>query len=144
MTLTLLGGLMKAKTIRNALVLCPVSLLRTWENEARKVLITYLGLPSITISVISSEMDRHKRAYMLEKAMTCSKKRPHLIISTYGLLTSNPSDLAPQKNNDYSSWNYVILDEGHKVRFFNGSIYPHGFSSSFLLQQNFKLCHQKW
>lgn len=115
MTLTLLGGLMKAKTIRNALVLCPVSLLRTWENEARKVLITYLRLPSIVISVISSEMDKNKRAYLLEKAMRCSKKRPHLIISTYGLLTSNPSDLTPQHSDEYSYWNYVILDEGHKV-----------------------------
>ena len=116
MTLTLLGGLMKAKTIKNALVLCPVSLLRTWENEAHKVLNTYLELPSVTIKVISSEMEKRKRAHLLQKAMGCSKKRPHLIISTYGLLTSNPADLTPPDHEENYYWSYVVLDEGQKIK----------------------------
>ena len=54
MTLTYLGGLMRAKTIRNALIVVPLSVLRTWENEAGKVLQTCV--PSCRITVLTSNV----------------------------------------------------------------------------------------
>lgn len=65
--LALLGGLMRARTIRNALVVAPVSVLRSWENEARKVVT--LCVPNIHIQVISSAIPSNKRVPYLQKAL---------------------------------------------------------------------------
>uniref|UniRef100_A0A7S4JE07 Uncharacterized protein n=1 Tax=Odontella aurita TaxID=265563 RepID=A0A7S4JE07_9STRA len=115
-TLTFLGGLMVSGTIRSALVCCPVSLLRTWEKEARDILEESFGL-DVSISVISSDVSKKKRTQLLQSAMNCSTKYPHLAITTYGLVTSNPYDfIRTDQNGEKMAWNYVILDEGHKIK----------------------------
>lgn len=42
---------------------------------------------------------------------------PHLVITTYGLVGSDPANMLPP---DYSGgstkWDYVVLDEGHKIK----------------------------
>eukprot|EP00980_Cylindrotheca_fusiformis_P018600 scaffold6162_cov154-Cylindrotheca_fusiformis.AAC.10 len=66
-TLTLLGGLMKAKTIRNALVIAPLSVLRSWEREAHNV--ARACVPHMQIQVISSDIPKATRSRRLLHAM---------------------------------------------------------------------------
>eukprot|EP00957_Ditylum_brightwellii_P106723 8141980-Ditylum_brightwellii.AAC.1 len=114
-TLTYLGGLMKSKTIRNALIICPVSLMRTWEREARDIL-ERCCVPRITISVLASDVRKPRRHDILVDALTTSYKYPQLVITTYGLVSSNPLDLIPVENEQERLWDYVVLDEGHKIK----------------------------
>lgn len=115
-TLTFLGGLMVSRTIRSALICCPVSLLRSWESEAQSILNDSLGL-DVSIQVISSDVSKKKRSELLNAAMNCSYDYPHLAITTYGLVTSNPLDfIRTEEDIEKLAWNYVILDEGHKIK----------------------------
>jgi hypothetical protein len=103
-----LGGLMRAHTIRNALVVAPLSVLQSWEKEARLVMKKYC-VPRITIIVLSSDVAKNRRRKLLQEALSCSAKSPYLIITTYGLITSSPLDFTHQKK----CWGYVVLDEGY-------------------------------
>jgi len=106
---------MKSKTIRNALIICPVSLMRTWEREARDIL-ERCCVPRITISVLASDVRKPRRHDILVDALTTSYKYPQLVITTYGLVSSNPLDLIPVENEQERLWDYVVLDEGHKIK----------------------------
>jgi SNF2 family DNA or RNA helicase len=66
-TLTLLGGLMRAKTIRNALVVAPLSVLRSWEREANAV--AKACVPHIRIQVVSSDISKATRSRRLQDAL---------------------------------------------------------------------------
>jgi SNF2 family DNA or RNA helicase len=68
MALTLLGGLMRSKTIRNGLIVAPLSVLRSWETEATKVV--KLCVPNITILVVSSDVGKAMRCKHLRTALT--------------------------------------------------------------------------
>eukprot|EP00978_Attheya_sp_CCMP212_P020984 scaffold60734_cov59-Attheya_sp.AAC.3 len=111
-TLTFIGALMKAKTIKSALVVVPVTLLRTWEKEAERV-IRRLCLPQVNINVVSSDIKKERRSRLLVEALSCSPQRPHLVITTYGLVGSSPLSFVPD---GCAEWDYVILDEGHKIK----------------------------
>jgi SNF2 family DNA or RNA helicase len=111
MTLTYLGGLMRAGTIRSALVVAPLSVLRAWENEAYKVLA--VCVPTVQIQVLSSTMGASKRRRALEEALESSPDYPSLVISTYGQVQCNAEDFSPK---NYSHWDYVVLDEGHLIK----------------------------
>jgi SNF2 family DNA or RNA helicase len=41
-----------------------------------------------------------------------SSDYPHLVITTYGLVGSSPMDFV----HDHYAWDYVILDEAHKIK----------------------------
>ena len=110
MTLTLLGGLMKSKTIRNGLIIVPLSVLRSWEAESEKVLKSCV--PRAHVYVVSSDMGRELRYKHLQKALECTSKQPHLVISTYGLVVSSHLDFC----NERLSWDYVVLDEAHTIK----------------------------
>ena len=58
-TLAYLGGLMRAGTIQNALIIAPLSVLRSWEKEAWKIL--RLCVPSIKVTVFNSEVSKIRR-----------------------------------------------------------------------------------
>jgi SNF2 family DNA or RNA helicase len=66
-TLTLLGGLMRAKTIRNALVVAPLSVLRSWEREANAI--AKACVPHIRIQVVSSDISKAARSKRLQDAL---------------------------------------------------------------------------
>jgi len=68
-SLTLLGGLMRARTIRNALVVAPLSVLQSWEKEALRVL-KRSCVPKITILVLSSDMAKARRQMLLQQAFS--------------------------------------------------------------------------
>ena len=58
---------MRGKTIKNALVIAPLSVLRSWEKEAAKVLASCV--PSVSIQVLSSDIGRNRRRQILSEAL---------------------------------------------------------------------------
>ena len=113
--LTLLAGLMRTKTIRNALIVCPVAVLKSWEREAIGILKQCCGL-NITIRMMDSKIQKQRRAMMLEEALRCSEMRPHLMITTYGLVKSSTLDFLAGGKDSNCYWDYVICDEGHILK----------------------------
>jgi SNF2 family DNA or RNA helicase len=67
MALTFLGGLMRAKTIRNALIVAPLSVLRSWETEASKVV--NQCVPNVRTVTVSSGMGKATRCRHLRTAL---------------------------------------------------------------------------
>lgn len=111
-SLSYIGGLMRAGTISNALVVVPVSVLRMWEKEAHTV-IKRNCVRNIQITVVSSDLSRERRSRILREALRCTSKNPSLIITTYGLIGGAYSaDFRLEGH----YWGYVILDEGHKIK----------------------------
>jgi len=112
-TLTYIGGLMRAKVILSSLVVAPTSLLRTWEKESKKVIVGHDCLPKLKIHVLSSSMKRHDRQRIIQNALDGRNSRiPHLIITSYGLVSNDPSDFL----SDNHGFDYVVLDEAHKIK----------------------------
>ncbi|KAL7455027.1 hypothetical protein ACHAWC_008543 [Mediolabrus comicus] len=115
-TLAYLGSLMRAETISNAVIICPKSVVRSWEREANLIL-KNMSVPKATVSAVTSDMGKEKRKRVFEDAFTCTAKRPHLVITTYGLVSNHITDLTSLSNTfeDYR-WNYIVLDEGHQIK----------------------------
>ena len=111
MTLSLLGGLMKAKTIQKVLIVAPVSVLRNWANEAIKILRNCINL-KINIEVIASDVSIQKRKKKLHQALEA--QIPQLIITTFGLVSNNP-DHFTQRVAGNGVWDYVVLDEAVSI-----------------------------
>lgn len=59
---------MKAGSIRNALIVAPVSVLHSWEKEARDIIKRHC-YPSVTITVASSDVGKKRRSSMLCDAL---------------------------------------------------------------------------
>lgn len=113
-TLTYLGGLMKADTISSALIIAPVSILRSWEKEAQKV-IQRSCVPHLDIRVVSSSMKRVDRQRVLRAAIRGDNHKKGdkcLIITTYGLVSNDPQDFLVGD----TGFDYVALDEGHTIK----------------------------
>ena len=108
---------MRAKTIRNALIICPVSVIRTWEREGGDIL-RQSCVPKVAICVVSSDVKKHQRTRLLQTALHCPKKRPHLVITSYGLVSNSPLDFVSQEQGSTrgGGWDYVVVDEGHKLK----------------------------
>ena len=108
---------MRAKTIRNALIICPVSVIRTWEREGADIL-RQSCVPKVAICVVSSDVKKHQRTRLLQTALHCPKKRPHLVITSYGLVSNSPLDFVSQEQGSTrgGGWDYVVVDEGHKLK----------------------------
>ena len=54
--LALIGGLFRCRTIRNALVVCPVSVVQSWEKEAKQVF-DLCGLSSTASVMVVDKKD---------------------------------------------------------------------------------------
>ena len=80
--LAYLGSLMRAQTISNAIVVCPKSVVRSWEREANLIL-KNMCVRSASISAITSDMSKEKRKRVFADAFCSNAKAPHLIITTY-------------------------------------------------------------
>jgi len=64
MTLTFLCALMQTRTIRNALIVAPLSVLRSWQNESYKVFGS-----SVSIEMVLSSDSKHHRQIALRNAL---------------------------------------------------------------------------
>jgi len=109
-TLSFLGGLMKAKTIKKAIVVAPVSVLRNWEKEARQILRLCCD---VKIQVLSSDIAVYTRKKRLHQALEAQS--PQIVITSFGLVANNP-DHFTQRVAGRQVWDYVILDEAHKIK----------------------------
>ena len=58
---------MKAGTIRNALIVAPLSVLRSWEKEAQEVLVSCV--PAARVQVVSSDIGKSRRTNMIREAL---------------------------------------------------------------------------
>ena len=115
-TLAYLGSLMRAETIRNAIIVCPKSVVRSWEREANLIL-KNMCIPKASVYAVTSDMGKEKRKRIFTDAINCSVKSPRLVVTTYGLVSSHITDLntiAGSYRDSY--WSYVILDEGHLIK----------------------------
>lgn len=59
-TLAYLGSLMRAETIRNAIIVCPKSVVRSWEREANLIL-KNMCIPKASVYAVTSDMGKEKR-----------------------------------------------------------------------------------
>jgi SNF2 family DNA or RNA helicase len=115
-TLTYLGSLMRAETISNAIIICPKSVVRSWEREANLIL-KNMCVPNATVSPVTSDMGKEKRVRIFEDAFCSSSIRPCLVITTYGLVSNHITDLTSISNTyDEYRWCYIVLDEGHQIK----------------------------
>ena len=60
---------MKTKTIRNALIICPVVVLRNWEKEALDIFLNYYKVDAV-VRILESTTRPEKRATILEDALS--------------------------------------------------------------------------
>lgn len=115
-TLAFLGSLMRAKTISNAIVVCPKSVVRSWEREANLIL-KNMCVPKATVYAVTSDMIKKKRLQIFSDSYCTSVNAPRLVITTYGLVSNHITDLNSIANaNSEHHWWYVILDEGHQIK----------------------------
>lgn len=113
MAIASLGGLMRVKRIRMALVVAPVSVLAGWQTESKNFLSKFVNTVRILKVHGGTEKDRNK---MMRNAWKdCSLDKPYVIISSWGLVASARSckTFKPPVGHN---WNVVILDEAHEIR----------------------------
>lgn len=101
-TLSYLGGLMRAGTIRNALVIAPLSVLRSWETTGRKIL--RQCVPSFRVTVVNSEMSRKRR---LEFISSLTKYGQHyseyIRTSRQGIYANDVFSFVLQENQEWEN-----------------------------------------
>lgn len=66
-TLTFLGGMMRARTIRNTIILAPLSVLRSWEKEAQNVI--KMCVSNVCIKVVSGDIKKTSRQRIFRAAL---------------------------------------------------------------------------
>ena len=108
-TLAYLGSLMRAKTINNAIIVCPKSVVRSWEREANLIL-KNMCVPKASVYAVTSDMGKEKRKRVFADAFCCSVNAPRLVVTTYGLVSSHITDLTNiAKTYGDNYWQYVVL-----------------------------------
>ncbi|EJK75367.1 hypothetical protein THAOC_02911 [Thalassiosira oceanica] len=106
-----IGSLMRGQSIANSVIVAPKSVIQNWEREAN-LIVKKECVQGVTISAITSEMKKATREKILAQSFAASKKRPHVVIITYGLVSNHIGLLTTlQKDHPDSYWDYVILDE---------------------------------
>jgi len=109
-TLAYLGSLMRAKTINNAIIVCPKSVVRSWEREANLIL-KNMCVPKASVYAVTSDMGKEKRKRVFADAFCCSVNAPRLVVTTYGLVSSHITDLTNiAKTYEDNHWQYVVLE----------------------------------
>ncbi|CAM9959032.1 unnamed protein product [Discosporangium mesarthrocarpum] len=109
-----LAGLFHTRQATSALVLAPVSVIRTWEAELQQWLVSKYT-PFIEVKVLTSTTKAAARKSLLYRAVGGGSGRAgSVVVASYGLVASNPAVFAPRGRE--RPWDYVFLDEGHKIK----------------------------
>lgn len=120
-SLSLLAGLMRSDTIQTALIVAPLSVLRSWETTGRKILGQCVS--SFNVTVLNSDVSRHKRLELIRSLKTKdgggSFATYDIVITTYGLVRSATDDFVSYSK---TIWDYVVLDEGHQIKNHNAEV----------------------
>lgn len=115
-TLTFLLSMMHAGTLRNAVVVCPTSVLEpTWVKEVKKLLQFFGRTHSIRLEVVSSDQKLKERSGLLRIAKRSSRSKPTLVITTYPIVQTKDllAAFRPFRNDFFE---YLALEEGHRVK----------------------------
>lgn len=99
-----LSGMFDASLVNHVLLIMPTSLINTWVKEFAK------WTPGMRVKTFhGSSKDERTRN------LTRIQQRNGVIITTYQMLINNWQQLA-SFNNQTFVWDYVILDEAHKIK----------------------------
>eukprot|EP00042_Codosiga_hollandica_P056423 m.812556 g.812556 ORF g.812556 m.812556 type:complete len:1399 (+) comp59344_c0_seq2:163-4359(+) len=100
---TFLSALFESDLIQTAMVVLPVSLLPNWLQEFNK------WAPHVTVKTFHGTKKKERAANLSEV-----QAQGGVLLTTYGMLASNLDDLT--KRGTSFKWDYLILDEGHKIK----------------------------
>ncbi|XP_046906418.1 DNA excision repair protein ERCC-6-like [Hypomesus transpacificus] len=102
--ISFLSGMYDAELVKHALLVMPTSLIKNWVKEFAK------WTPGMRVKEFhgSSKTERNRN---LEKI----QRRGGVIITTYQMLINNWELLASYHGGEFK-WDYVILDEAHKIK----------------------------
>ncbi|XP_068679603.1 DNA excision repair protein ERCC-6-like [Montipora foliosa] len=102
---TFLAGMFDAGLIKSALIVMPVSLLTNWEKEFNK------WAPGIRVKLFHGSNKTER-----EKNLRKVQKKHGVCLTTYGLVVTCYENLGTTSNGNEFKWDYIILDEGHKIK----------------------------
>ncbi|XP_046330563.2 DNA excision repair protein ERCC-6-like [Haliotis rufescens] len=99
-----LSGMFDMDKIKSVLIVMPVSVIPNWEKEFSK------WAPGIRVTLYHGNSKREK-----ERALAKVQRRNGVCLTSYGLVVTSSTQLT-QKDGAEFVWDYVILDEGHKIK----------------------------
>ncbi|GIY80989.1 DNA excision repair protein ERCC-6-like [Caerostris darwini] len=99
-----LSGLIDADLAKHILIVMPVSLLPNWGKEFKK------WCPGISVSMFHGGTKKER-----ERNLMKVQRRGHVLLTSYGMLL-NALESLTNFNDDPFVWDYLILDEGHKIK----------------------------
>ncbi|EGG17499.1 SNF2-related domain-containing protein [Cavenderia fasciculata] len=102
--ISFLKSMHHGKFINYSLVAMPVSLIEHWVKEFDK------KKPTINVRVYHGANVRER-----ENNLEYIKRNGGVLITTYGMIVSNSGPLKEYKRKTFK-WDYIILDEGHKIK----------------------------
>ncbi|XP_021364793.1 DNA excision repair protein ERCC-6-like [Mizuhopecten yessoensis] len=99
-----LSGLFDMNKVHAVLIVMPVSLITNWEKEFNK------WAPGIRVTLFHGSSKREK-----ERALCKVQRRGGVCLTSYGLVVTSSEQLSQKEGRDFE-WDYMILDEGHKIK----------------------------
>ncbi|XP_050410492.1 DNA excision repair protein ERCC-6-like [Patella vulgata] len=99
-----LSGMFDMERVNHILIVMPVALVVNWENEFNK------WAPGINVTAYHGSSKRER-----ERSLTKVQRRGGVCITTYGMVVTSWEQLG-QKDGREFVWDYMILDEGHKIK----------------------------
>ncbi|KAL3857456.1 hypothetical protein ACJMK2_012126 [Sinanodonta woodiana] len=99
-----LSGMFDMDKIKSVLIVVPVSLMTNWEKEFTK------WAPGICLTFYHGTSKKEK-----ERALMKVQRRGGVCLTTYGTVVTSSEQLSQQDRKEFI-WDYVILDEGHKIK----------------------------
>lgn len=102
--ISFLSGMYDAELVKNSLLVMPTSLIKNWTKEFAK------WTPGMRVKEFHGT-SKSERTRNLEQI----QRRGGVIITTYQMLINNWELLASYNGSEFK-WDYVILDEAHKIK----------------------------
>ncbi|XP_028400404.1 DNA excision repair protein ERCC-6-like [Dendronephthya gigantea] len=103
--ISFLAGMFRSGHVKTVLIVMPVSLLSNWEKEFKK------WAPEIRVVLFHGSSVK-QRTENLGKIQS----RKGVCLTTYGLACSCSAQFSEDKYGGRFTWDYIILDEGHKIK----------------------------
>ncbi|XP_077976122.1 DNA excision repair protein ERCC-6-like isoform X2 [Styela clava] len=102
--ISVLSAMFDMELIQHVLLVLPLSLIPNWQREFEK------WAPGIKIKAFHGSVSERTRA------LEYSQRRPSVLMTTYGLVQTKWEQLGQTKFRQEFIWDYIILDEGHKIK----------------------------
>mmetsp|Transcript_9250 Transcript_9250/g.17689 ORF Transcript_9250/g.17689 Transcript_9250/m.17689 type:complete len:132 (-) Transcript_9250:1585-1980(-) len=131
MTISSIGARMRVGRVRMALVVAPVSVLATWELEAKQFLPKFAH--QVRVQTVYKGSEKHRRKVIRNAWKNSSPTEPYVVITSWGLAGSRESHLT-FKPPSGRNWDFVIFDEAHEVKVRCG--YPGFRGDAFFFRAN--------